>query len=440
MLLALLPVVARADDRIAKIEDYFAGQAAEGGLNGNVLVAEKGRIVFMRSYGFADFEAKRPNTADTEFEMASIGKLFTATAVLQLVERGKVGLDAPLARYLPDFPYKTITVRQLLSHSSGLAEQDAALRRYEVGLGRPLEMADIAPAIAADNTPMRRKPGEKWWYSNLGYQLLARLVEVRSGLAFPVYLQHKILGPAGLRHTYLKTATINNADTPLFARNYDYPFRYSSRRVRLEGEGGYYRNRLYGNSNIVSTTGDMLRFDRALRDHRLLRENTLAAAYTPQKLADGAPVFVWSNIGGMGDADDGLGWFVFRNKDDGRTVWHAGGMRGCVTMFMRNLDKDQTIIVFDNTGSEALYKKALSAMRILNGHPPIATPRALARIYGRALMDEGEDTALVTLLQHRGDPEHYALSEDELNNLGYQFAEQGHVPHALATFRVAILL
>jgi CubicO group peptidase (beta-lactamase class C family) len=438
MLLALVPGLAHADDRVRRIDGYFAAQAAAGGFNGNVLVAEGGRILYQRSFGLADIEAKRPNTADTEFEMASIGKVFTAIAVLQLAERGKIGLDQPFATYFPAFPYKAITIQRLLSHSSGLAELEPAMTRYAQRLGRPVDMRDLVPAIAAADIPLKLRPGEKWWYSNLGYQLLAHLVEVRSGQRFDAYLARHVLRPAGMTHTYLKTAAINRIDTPRVARNYDYPVPYASRRVRMEGSSGYYNEQVYGNARIVSTTGDMARLDRALRRHRLLNATSQALAYAPDTLADGSPVFVWKNIGGMGDADDALGWFVFRDRGDGRIVWHAGGMPGCVTLFMRNLDKDQMVIVFDNSGSEGVYKKGLSALRLLNGRAPLPTPVSLPRAYARTLMDKGEDAAFALLMTGKDDREHYALAEDELNNLALKMAEDGHVEQGLSALRAAL--
>ncbi|MDC0666901.1 serine hydrolase domain-containing protein [Nannocystis radixulma] len=426
--------LAEAADR-ARLDAYFAALANAGEFNGAVLVAERGQVVYQRAFGHADFEARRANTNDTEFEMASIAKVFTAVAVLQLKEQGRLGLDDPLAKYFPAFPYEAITIRQLLSHSSGLSDQDLApaFAAYKARIApQRLSMNDLVPVLAEAKVDLKLRPGEKWWYCNLGYRLLALLVQDLSGESFDRYLKAHILRPAGMRRTYLKTVAIHRADTPNLARNYDYPFRYSSQRVRLD----YDEEATFGDAGVVSTTGDMLRLDRALRDGRLLKPETLREAYTPARLADGGPDFVWLNIGGMGEADDGLGWFVFRDAHDGRIVWHTGGMPGCATLFLRNLDKDQVVVVFDNTGGEGLYKKGLSAMRLLNGEPPVAFTRSLARVYGRTLMADGADAAFVKLQDLRDQPERYALGENDLNNLGYQFLEQGHTAQALETFRI----
>lgn len=440
MLSFLVVVSAYSQDRVEQIDSFYKAQSAADAFNGNVLVAEGSKIVYEKSFGFADFETGRRNTVASEFEMASIAKVFTATAILQLNERGKLQLDQTYAHYFPQFPYKDITLRQLLSHSSGLSDQDIgpAMQAYAAHLGRPMTMADQVPAIVAAHVKLTLRPGEKWWYCNLGYGLLAYLVEIVSGQRFDAYLKANILGPAGMSHTYLKTAQINHADTPNFSQNYDYPFRYSSRRVRFDGERSYYNGLTYGASNIISTTGDMLKLDQALSDGRLLKPESLETAYTPAKLADGQPDFVWKNLGGMGDADDGLGWFIFRDTSMGRIVWHTGGMPGCATLFMRNLTKHQTVVIFDNTDSENLYKKGLSAMRLLNGQPALPIRRSLMKLYARSLMDEGADVAFSHLQSLKDDTEHYVLTEDDLNNLGYQFMEQSHLPQSLETFRTAI--
>lgn len=431
---------AEPDARAARLDAFFRAQAEAGGFNGNVLVAEKGRVVYQNSFGYADFETKRPNGPETEFELASVAKVFTAIAVLQLAERGRLSLDEPYAKYVPAFPYPAITPRQLLSHTSGMKEFPAAMAAYEKACGHPLALRDQVPALAAAHEALPLRPGERWWYSNQGYILLAWLVETVSGQRFDAYLQNHVLDPAGLRHTYLKTAAINPVDTPAFAHNYAFPFRFSSRRIRLQGDRGYYNGYLYGASNVVSTTGDLLKLDAALNEGRLLRPGTLEMAYAPAKLADGRPDFVWANLGGMGDADDGLGWFIFRDASDGRTVWHTGGMPGCVTLFLRNLTRGQTVILLDNAESAAFYRKGLSALRILNGKPPLEVPEPLARRYGRALMDRGPEAAFVALMEGREDPARFTLSENDLNRMAYEMLEQGHLPQALETFRTALWL
>lgn len=425
------------NDPIQALEAFFTERSGRDGLNGSILIARNGKPIYRKYVGLADREAGRTVDASTEFELASIGKLFTAVAVLQLVERGKVQLDAPFVRYFPEFPYRPMTVRQLLSHSSGLSDQDMAgfVEAYAPKLApRPFTMGDLIPAIVDARRTMKLKPGERWWYANLGFQLLALLVERQSGEALPDYLDTHVFRPSGMRHSYIKTALINRPDTPNFAQNYAWPNRWSRERSRLEGARGYYAETLYGNASAVATADDLLRFDTALRNGVLLKPETLDQAYAPQRLADGSPDFVWLGIGGMGDADNGLGWFRFRDESMGRIVWHTGGMAGCQTILMRNLDNGVTVILLNNADSENLYKSALSAMRILSGRAPLDEPVSLTRIYGATLVEQGPEAARTKLDALRPDTRQYQLSEDALNNLGYGLMEDGRVREAIAAF------
>lgn len=430
--------LAAPQEAAQKLDAYYSGLAAEGRLNGAVLVAEDGKVVYAKAFGYADFETRRPNDLDTEFEIASVSKTFTATAVLQLVERGRIDLNAPLTRYLPDFPYPAITVHQLLSHSSGLADKDleAAMGAYEKAIvPRPMDQADVVPALVAAKVTFKLQPGKGWWYANVGYHLLARLVETVSGQPFDAYVRDHIARPAGLTHTYLTNAR-SPSTTGRMADNHDYLPRYAATRTRLEGATGYNTSNVMGSSGVVTTVGDLLKFDQALRAGRLLNAKTQETAYTPDHLADGKPVSVWLDIGGMGPAEDGLGWFIFKDRSHGKIVWHAGGMPGCVTIFLRALDAHRTVIVLDNTASEGLYKAGLSGLRILAGEPPLDAQLNLARIYARTLTGQGPDAAFVKLAALRDDTAHYVLREDDMNNLAYEMMEDGHLAQALEAFRI----
>jgi CubicO group peptidase (beta-lactamase class C family) len=422
-----------------KLDAFFNPLAAKGELNGNILVAQNGKTIYQRSFGYAGFEDKKRNNAFTEFQVASITKTFTAVAVLQLSELGKIGLDTAYSLYFPAFPYKHITIRQLLSHCSGLSDQDLApvladhARKHP---GKLITNADLIPILASAQAPLKLQPGEKWWYCNMGFQLLALLVEKRSGQPFDRYLQQHIWNKAGMHHTYLRNALLNTRPGKAFADNYDYPSSFAAERVKLEGERGYYNDGLVGASNIISTTGDFLLYDEALKDGRLLKVHTLREAFTPVTLANGEPNRIWLNMGGMGKAVDGMGWFIFEDESMGKIVWHTGGMPGCATIFLRNLSNNQVVILFDNTNSERLYLKGLSAMRILNGKPPLAIKRSLTKLYAKTLVAKGRAAAEDLLYRLKNDTAQYTLLENDMNNLGYEFMEKHHLPEALTSFEL----
>lgn len=156
-----------------KLDDYFSNLAKEGEINGSVLVAENGKIVYEKSFGYRDLEAKKLNTKDTEFQLASIAKTFTAVAVLQLKEKGKLNLDDKFIKYFPDFPYPDITLRHMLSHTSGLPDLELFDKLIKENPDRVYENKDIIPVMIKAQVPLKFQPGEKWYYCNFNFDLLA---------------------------------------------------------------------------------------------------------------------------------------------------------------------------------------------------------------------------------------------------------------------------
>ena len=437
LLLLALVSPALAQDIKKQLDTYYH---TSGAFNGNVLVAEKGKVIYQGSFGYARFEDKKLNTPATQFQLASIAKTFTALAVAQLWEQGKIDIDKTYAAYFPAFPYPDITIRQLLSHSSGYSDQQLGQCNGIYQKKHNIEVmtnADEIPAVAEAKIKLELQPGEKWWYSNMGYDLLALLVEKVSGEPFNAYLKKHIWAPAGMNATYANNTLLNNGPNPDRAENYEYPQTYERQRIRLtEGKSSYFKSVLVGASNNISTTGDFLKFDRALKAGILLKPSTLAAATTPAKLANGEPVRIWLDIGGMGKAFDSMGWFIFEDESMGKIVWHTGGTPGCATIFFRNLTKDQLVVAFDNTNGEKLYRKGLNAMRILNGKELLPIKLSLTKAYAKVLYKDGKTVAEDFLNAHKADTAGYILAENDMNNLGYEFMEHGHLPQALITFEL----
>jgi len=432
LLLFALAAPVHAQNIKKQLDTYYH---TKGAFNGNVLVAEKGKVIYQASFGYARFEDKKPNTAYTQFQLASIAKTFTALAVAQLWEQGKIDIDKTYAAYFPAFPYPEITIRQLLSHSSGYSDQQLGQCNSIYQKKHNIEVmtnADEVPAVAEAKIKLELQPGEKWWYSNMGYDLLALLVEKASGEPFNTYLKKHIWEPAGMNATYARNTLLNNGPNPDYAENYDYPQTYEAQRIRLtDGKSGYFKSVLVGASNNVSTTGDFFKFDRALKAGKLLKPATLIAATTPAKLSNGEPVRIWLDIGGMGKAFDSMGWFIFEDESMGKVVWHTGGTPGCATIFFRNLSKDQLVVAFDNTNGEKLYRKGLNAMRILNGKEPLPIKLSLTKAYAKILYKDGKTAAEDFLNKHKTDTAAYILAENDMNNIGYEFMEHGHLPQAL---------
>ena len=323
-------VRAQSTAAIEQLKIYYKGLEKGHEVNGNILVAQEGKVLYQHSFGYTNFEHQTVNTQYTGFNTASIGKTFTAIAVMQLVEQHKISLDSAYASYFPDFPYPAVTIRQLLSLTSGTSDQELSPVVDAFKANHPelaLENKDLIPVLAEAKVQLKLQPGEKWWYSNIGFQLLAALVEKQSGEYLGEYLNKKIFRPAGMRHTYLRNKSYHPYLIAPYADNYDYAATFNTVRLKFEGPRSYYQGKdnMSGNGGIITTTGDFLRYDQALYNGTLLSVASLQALFTPTKLKNGAVDEVWLKIGNMGTSDDGLGWFIFRDKSMGTIVWHTGG-------------------------------------------------------------------------------------------------------------------
>lgn len=409
-----------------QLDSFFNSLNNYHQINGNVLVAENGSIIYKKSFGFAGFENKILNSENTRFALASVSKVFTSTAILQLRDKGKLKLDDPVIKYFPDFPYLDIAIRNLLSHTSGLPDYGLYEEQIDKNPNKIFSNTDVLPSLKMWTKTLSSKPGEKWEYSNTNFCLLALLVEKLSGLEFQKYLQKYIFTPAKMNNTYFQADSLHLMDNNR-AINYEYPFLFSLKYQNVDSLKKY-RWRLYnasgfiGQGNIITTVGDLLKFDKLLYSGKILKPSTLEEAFTPTKLKNGENTN--ANIG-IGKASYGLGWFIFEDTSAGKIVWHTGGQPGALSIILRNITKQQTVIMFDNTFHKNLYGDAVNAMAILNNKPITIRKKSVTPDYGQTLVEKGVDVAFCKLEQLKNDSLHYYLSEDDLNELGLQLLYAG---------------
>ncbi len=279
----------------------------------SVAVVENDEIVWAEGYGLADVENEVPARADTVYRIASISKPMAATALMQLVEQGRVDIDEPVQKYVPYFPEKplTITLRHVLTHTSGI-------RHYKPGEFNMKEHFESLPdafQIFKDD-PLLFTPGTLYHYSSYAFNLVAGAIETASGLTFEAYMNEKIWQPAGMSATRLEH---QGPIVPHRACQY----------VKAGPNGGV-RNAPYADLSIkwsgggvISTVEDLARFHIALNTGKLLETATQAEMFKPYTLADG-------NV-----SNYGLGWRI--NKDDRGRSWieHGGGATGGSSYLLR---------------------------------------------------------------------------------------------------------
>lgn len=295
-----------------------------------VLVLQHDRQVYARAYGQRDMEQRLAVRTDTPFEIGSITKQFTAAAIVQLQEAGKLKLDDPLARYLPDAPHAhEVTLRQLLSHTSGLHDYfDGPEQEVDALVTQPIAFDRLIARIAG--RPLDFAPGSRWSYSNTGYLLLGRVIEVVSGEPYGDYVRRHLLAPLDMRHTFTL------ADTA----------RLDGMAVGYRHENGVLRRSPYFHPDwsgaagfLVSTLDDLARWDRGLVEGRVVSKAGYIEMMTPARTTEG------------NSADYGLGLFV--NSVFGQSrIGHTGGSQGFTTADEYFPGLGLRVIVFTNLGDK----------------------------------------------------------------------------------------
>ena len=174
--LLLITNVCYSQDKAAVFDAYYSNTSFAH-LNGTLLLAEKGQVIYEKSSGFADFVTQIPNTTQSKYNLASISKIITSTVILQLMEKGKLKLEDPIVRYFPEFPYAGITIRHLLTHTSGLPDLELYEDLVKAYPDTVVTNSIIIPQLIVQKRPLYFQPGDKWSYCNTNYELLGLVIE-----------------------------------------------------------------------------------------------------------------------------------------------------------------------------------------------------------------------------------------------------------------------
>lgn len=322
-----------------------------------VAVTRGGTLIHSEGYGMAQLEWSEAVTPDTVFGLGSLTKPFTATAILLLRGEGKLALDAPITTYLPDYDThnQTITIAHLLTHTSGIPNFVTLPEFWTSDIAHDHSHAEIRARF--EGLPLRFAPGERYSYNNSAYCLLGMVIETLAGMPYGAFIRERIFEPLGMRDShYLDPQAV----IPHRAEGY------------AETGHGYERARYmsttlhYAAGALASTVEDLARWDFALRDGRLLDQQTQAEMTAPTRLASGRTVGY------------GMGWGL-RDYRGRRVISHAGGVPGYSSFYGRFPDDDLSIIVLSN---RALFNAAGLAEPIAAllldlptpQHQPVALP------------------------------------------------------------------
>ena len=364
------------------------------------------------------------------------------------MEKGKLNLDDPFQVYFPEFPFPDITIKHLLTHTSGLPDLELfepLIKQYPDTI---VSSHIVIDQLTASRSIPAFKAGDEFRYCNNGFVLLSLLVEKISHQTFDEYLQTQIFRPAHMHETFLYDPTQNKIPTQVSKHAYE-SFAVDSlsrtRDLKKYRYTDYNNDAATGASNIITTVNDLLLFDKAFFGFKLLKPATVQLAITPVKLNNGTYYTekIMDTMQGEGEGSYGMGWELFDQPGYGKGVGHGGFQFGLATFYYHNLDKNQTIIAFDNTAAPSFGTIVTNALRIMNDQPPIAPDhkKSLVRIYVSTLVKEGADAAATQLSLLKTDTAHYYLSEQEMNRAGYeQLYDYYRIDAALEIFKLNCLL
>jgi CubicO group peptidase (beta-lactamase class C family) len=350
-LVALAPCLtgtapARADEAAERVGRVVREQMAKSHTPGvSVAVIRNGQLALAQGYGLASVELSVPATADTVYEVLSVAKQFTAAAVMLLVEEGRVGLDEPVAKYLPDSPaaWQAVTVRHLLSHTSGIPDYTDVRGFFE---NIRLDATPDELLKPVKEKPLSFAPESRWRYSNANYYLLGQIVERVSGAKLADFLRQRVFGPLGMAATRMNDPT---DIIPHRAAGYHWlgddadkmpPFVTGYHGVKNVLQNAVYVSptRKWAAGAVVSTATDLAKWDAALNTSQLLKKSTVEQMMAPAKLAGGA------------DAPYGFG-NELSTAHGVKLAGHQGGGVAFNATYLRCVDGTLSVVVLCNQTS-----------------------------------------------------------------------------------------
>lgn len=316
---------------IQQLDEYFDTKYKAGKFNGNVLIAQKGKPIFSKSYGYANRETWEKLNINSSFQLASTSKPFTAAAILILVDRGQIKLDDTLQVYFPDFPYSNITVRMLLCHRSGLPDYLLFSEKYW-DTKKYMDNWDVYYMMECYKPKIVATPNTTFDYNNTNFVLLAALVEKVSGLTFDKFLEKNIFKPLGMYNTWVW----HPEDTR--KKNQTYGYSYSWKRRNPDMYDG-----AWGDKGIYSTVEDMLKWDQSWYTNIILSPKTIKEAYKGNNVTSSRKNY-------------GLGWRTYSTDEGSKIIYHNGWWHDYNIVFKRYLKDTTTIIIFSNKYNQSVYK------------------------------------------------------------------------------------
>ncbi len=330
---------------IHSLDSFYAVQVRFG-FNGSVLLGHEGKIIYERYFGYANKPQGHYLNKRTPSQLASTSKPFTATAILWLHQNKYLNIDAPVAKYIKNFPYPNITVTMLLNHRSGLPDYTklgTAIWKSKA----PMYNANLVHYINTKQPKLYFAPNTKFQYCNTNYALLASIIEEVTKMPYKKFMKEMIFEPLGMHDTYVfdpKDGLLNNSSI--------------SYRANFSIFENTFQDGVYGDKGIYSTPQDLYKWDQSFYNYTLLNEKTLRLAYNGYSHEK------------PGKKNYGLGWRIIE-EERYKIVYHNGWWHGNNTVFYRFIADNFTVIVLGNKYNTKIYQHPKAIYKLLEQHSSI---------------------------------------------------------------------
>ena len=310
-------------EKTARIDSVISFFYQKGAFNGSVLIKQNGKIILSKGYGLADKEKTISASDSTQYRIGSLTKTFTSLLIMQLVAENKLSLQDTIGKYLPAYVHKHITIQQLLTHTSGIPSYTNDSEKLLSVMQKKQTLTEIVSSLCSD--PLEFASGSQFHYSNSGYTILASIIETITGKDYGQVLHEKIFTPLSMFQTSFGTNPVNSKG-----------YHWGSI------EPNYIIKNTAGAGGISSSVTDLLKWDEALKTDKLISQAILSQSFLPRAAYDD-----W-------DADYGYGWMIdkkmFSQSKKHKIIYHPGTDFGYYSMFVRQPDEDNLIIMLSNYG------------------------------------------------------------------------------------------
>ena len=390
--------------------DKLMNQAHESGVfNGTILVAENGKVIYRKAFGYANKATKQKLTPEFCFDLASVSKQFTGMGIMILQERKQLSYDDKITTFFPEFPAygKDITVRNLLNNISGMPKYEPFATEDNLTNREILKIIEERESLDSNI-------GERYVYNNAGYVMLALIIEKVSGMSLAEFLKENVFRPLKMNNTLV-------GDTPKIDLK-NRAIGYS-----IIGQLDDYQVSHTGSTSIFSNVDDLFLWDQALYTEKLVSKKTIAEAFTPVVLNDGSV----SNYG--------FGWFLTPEKE---SVNHSGSDFGYRNFIFRDLAKKNTYIWLTNAGNAMLKDEMNVAIENILAFKPYKSPKiTVFSALQKALQTNSvEDAITIASASIKANPNQFAMDDAAINELGYKYLNENKLADAFSIFKFNVSL